>query len=267
MDNAGTPEKMPKVSAPSTDDIPVAMRETPDLPTKRTVNKPVLIASLVGLGVVALIAGGLLSLRLQQVSDPSLSQNSSSTAAQPSPRASATASPKPEDAILGHFAYPEAAQSELEPIVADGSIKMRKAAARAYQSMVAAARQEGVSLVAISGFRSIADQQYLYFNVKAERGETAAERAQVSAPPGYSEHHTGYAVDIGDGNVPATNLRQEFDGTSAYRWLKDNAARFSFEISFPKNNPQGVSYEPWHWRYVGDIQSLKTFYKAREQKP
>lgn len=268
MDNAGTPEKTPKVSAPSTDDIPVATRETPDLPAKTTVSKPVLIGSLAGLGLVALIAGGVLSFRLQQAPGSSVTNsNASSTPDQPLPSSSPTASPKSEDVLLGHFAYPEAPQSELEPIVPDGSIKMRKAAARAYRSMIAAAQQDGVSLVPISGFRSITDQQDLYFNVKAERGQTAAERAQVSAPPGYSEHHTGYAVDIGDGNVPATNLRQEFDGTSAYRWLKDNAARFSFELSFSKNNSQGVSYEPWHWRYVGDIQSLKMFYKAREQKP
>lgn len=118
----------------------------------------------------------------------------------------------------------------------------------------------------ISGFRSISDQKYLYFDVKAERNQDAAERAKVSAPPGYSEHHTGYAADIGDGNAPALNLNTDFDKSAAYRWLKANANRYSFELSFPKGNRQGVSYEPWHWRYVGDIQSLKTFYKARGQK-
>ncbi|MCY7275262.1 MAG: D-alanyl-D-alanine carboxypeptidase family protein, partial [Phormidesmis sp. CAN_BIN44] len=70
-------------------------------------------------------------------------------------------------------------------------------------------------------------------------------------------------IDIGDGNVPATNLSPSFDQTAAFNWLKQNAVRFNFEISFPKNNPQGVSYEPWHWRFVGDRQSLETFYKAR----
>jgi D-alanyl-D-alanine carboxypeptidase len=70
-------------------------------------------------------------------------------------------------------------------------------------------------------------------------------------------------VDIGDANVPAVNLSQSFEQTAAYRWLEANAARYSFEISFSKDNKQGVSYEPWHWRYVGDSDSLKTFYKAR----
>ncbi|MGA7934447.1 MAG: D-alanyl-D-alanine carboxypeptidase family protein, partial [Kovacikia sp.] len=48
----------------------------------------------------------------------------------------------------------------------------------------------------------------------------------------------------------------------ASKWLQANAAHYSFELSYPKNNPQGVNYEPWHWRYVGDIASLKTFYRA-----
>jgi len=70
-------------------------------------------------------------------------------------------------------------------------------------------------------------------------------------------------VDIGDGNTPATNLSPDFENTAAFKWLEKNAPYYSFEISFPKNNPQGVSYEPWHWRFVGDRDSLETFYKAK----
>ncbi len=133
--------------------------------------------------------------------------------------------------------------------------------------MVAAARTDGVILVTISGFRLLAEQDHLFFDVKAERGQDAKERAEVSAPPGYSEHHTGYAVDIGDGNAPATNLNPKFEKTAGFKWLQANAARFSFEMSFPRDNSQGVSYEPWHWRYVGDRQSLETFYKAKNLVP
>lgn len=82
-------------------------------------------------------------------------------------------------------------------------------------------------------------------------------------PPGFSEHHTGYAVDIGDGNAPHTHLEETFADTAAYRWLTAYAARFGFELSFPPNNPQGVMYEPWHWRFVGDSHSLETFYGSR----
>jgi len=69
---------------------------------------------------------------------------------------------------------------------------------------------------------------------------------------------------VGDGKVPATNLSTDFENTETFRWLKTNAPRFNFELSFPLNNPQGISYEPWHWRFVGDIQSLETFYKTRQ---
>jgi D-alanyl-D-alanine carboxypeptidase len=196
-------------------------------------------------------------MRLQQPLDPP------QLAASPAPEASPPVKEE-EDTLLGHYAYAEAPQSELE--VVEGNIKLRKAAAQAFKEMSAAAQAEGISLVPISGFRSIADQKYLYFKLKEERNQTAAERAKVSAPPGYSEHHTGYAIDIGDANAPATELRPDFDRTPAFRWLKENAARYSFEISFPKKNRQGVSYEPWHWRFTGDSASLKTFEKALRPK-
>jgi len=272
LDNAGKPETppetTPKVSAPltgalPTDDIPVAQREGDDTAPTARPNVVLLVGSLTALGIAALAAGGFVALRMQRSQTVTATETPSQTTSQPSPTGSASPT---GDTLLGHFAYQEAPQSELAPIVPDGTIKMRKAAATAYREMVAAAQQDGVSLVPISGFRSIADQKYLYFDVKAERNQDAEERAKVSAPPGYSEHHTGYAVDIGDGNAPSLNLNQDFDKSAAYRWLKAHANRYSFELSFPKNNRQGVSYEPWHWRFVGDIQSLKTFYRAHGQK-
>lgn len=263
MENAGTPEKSPKASIPLTDDIPVAQRDAPEQTQKPGLNRTFLFAGLAVLGVVALAAGSLVSLRMQQTQNTLAIENPSVGASPSSANATPGASPT-ADVLLGHFAYPEAPVAELAAIVPDGSIKMRKPAAQAFREMVAAAQQEGVNLVPISGYRTLADQKYLYFNVKAERGQVPAERAKVSAPPGYSEHHTGYAVDIGDANAPALNLNPDFDKTAAFRWLKSNAAHYSFELSFPKGNKQGVSYEPWHWRYVGDIHSLKTFYKARE---
>ena len=132
---------------------------------------------------------------------------------------------------------------------------------------IEAARAEGIELVVISGFRTKAEQKELFFGVGQQRNQTPAQRAQVSAPPGYSEHHTGYAVDIGDGSTPSTNLSRSFEKTAAFLRLQKNAARYGFELSFPENNPQGVMYEPWHWRYVGDDQSLATFYKGQGLPP
>jgi zinc D-Ala-D-Ala carboxypeptidase len=169
------------------------------------------------------------------------------------------------DVILGHFRYAEAPATELKSI--GGSFKLRSTAANKFQAMVAAARSAGVNITTISAFRSVAEQQHLFFDVKAKRAQETKKRAEVSAPPHHSEHHTGYAVDLGDGNVPGANLNQGFDQTAAYKWLRANAARYSFELSFPQGNAQGVSYEPWHWRYVGDSNSLETFYKARKSQP
>ncbi len=171
-----------------------------------------------------------------------------------------------QENLLGHLRYEEAQKYQLTKIAANGKIKLRKEAAQKYLQMQADAKANGIILKPISGFRSVQEQKYLFFKIKEKRGELASKRAKVSAPPGYSEHHTGYAVDLGDGKVPSTNLSPNFEKTAAFRWLEKNAPRYSFELSFPKNNPQGISYEPWHWRYVGDLESLETFYKARNLK-
>jgi D-alanyl-D-alanine carboxypeptidase len=124
-----------------------------------------------------------------------------------------------------------------------------------------------VDLRLLSAFRSIALQKDIFFKVKAERNQSAQERAQVSAPPGFSEHSTGFAVDLGDGSRPGTHLSEDFDQTPAFRWMKANANRFHFQLSFPRGNRQGVSYEPWHWRYEGSLEALRLFEPARRFSP
>ncbi len=166
--------------------------------------------------------------------------------------------------LFGHHPYGEAPLNQLRTIgrASDGyEIRLREAAAKSYLKMEADAKADGVDFVLISGFRTIAEQQQLFFEISKQRNQTPAQRAKVSAPPGHSEHHTGYAMDIGDGAVPSANLSTSFEKTAAYQWLQNNAAKYSFEMSFPPNNPQGVMYEPWHWRFVGDDDSLATFYK------
>jgi D-alanyl-D-alanine carboxypeptidase len=201
----------------------------------------------------------------QPDAQPLKRKQSDSEASKPFPNQSAKVKPsseKPEN-LLGHLPYDVAPESELEAITADGSLKMRSPAAQKFQQMQAAAKTEGITLIPISAFRTTKAQEQLFFGVKEQKAENATKRAEVSAPPGYSEHHTGYALDIGDGDAPATNLEPQFAETAAFRWLQENALKYSFELSFPPNNEQGVNYEPWHWRFVGDRQSLETFYKAR----
>lgn len=119
-------------------------------------------------------------------------------------------------------------------------------AARAWSAMKAAAYTERVSLHIVSAHRSI-DRQVQIIRRKLTAGQSIEQILAVSAPPGCSEHHTGRAVDIGtSSSVP---LQAEFEDTSAFRWLRANAKQFEFTLSYPKDNPFGFTYEPWHWCY------------------
>jgi zinc D-Ala-D-Ala carboxypeptidase len=245
------------------DDIPEAHREH-SLTAKSSTGLRWNIFLGLGGAVFLLVVGGWM---ISRWSMPKTAQVPAPTTTSAPTSVVSPASPSP-DSLLGHLAYKEAPQSDLTAVTPDGRVKLRTTAAKQFAAMVASAQSAGVALLPLSGYRSIQDQNYLFFDVKAERGQVATERAQVSAPPGYSEHHTGYAIDIGDGSRPDANLKISFEDSAAFRWLKANAAYYSFELSFPAHNPQGVSYEPWHWRFVGDQDSLKTFYKARQtEKP
>ncbi len=253
------------------DDIPEAIRRSEDEPAKSRVSAPVLAMGGLAVGAIALTTAALMLWPKGEPSAPiaaEVNPSSVSPSAAPSPTPTTASSPEASpDQVLGHFAYAEAPANELESITADGAIKMRQPAAVAYRKMSADAAAAGVRLTVISGFRSVADQNDLFFRVKEQRNQAVSKRAEVSAPPGHSEHHTGYAVDIGDSTRSDTNLSQSFENTPAFAWLSEHAAQYSFEISFTKGNIQGVSYEPWHWRFVGDRSSLETFYRAQHLKP
>jgi D-alanyl-D-alanine carboxypeptidase len=128
--------------------------------------------------------------------------------------------------------------------------------------MARSANAMGVSLMPISGFRTVEAQTAL-FNRQIERKGSKEAAARWSAPPGYSEHHTGYVLDIADKLHPESDLQMSFQETPAYQWLMTNASQFGFELSFPSNNFQGVSFEPWHWRYVGSSRAIQVFAIAK----
>ena len=163
--------------------------------------------------------------------------------------------------LLGHFPYPEADNQEL--VILSSGIKVHKELVESLESMRDAAAAENIDLVLLSGYRSHALQKEIFFDVKSIRNQTASERAKVSAPPGHSEHSTGYAIDVGDGENPQTHFSEAFESTKAFKWMKRNAARYHFKLSFPPENEQGVTYEPWHWRFEGTANALKQFEHAR----
>jgi zinc D-Ala-D-Ala carboxypeptidase len=173
---------------------------------------------------------------------------------------------------LGHFPYDENSTQDMSYIGSYAEKQNQRFerlsldAALALMKLIYVARTERIWIVPVSGFRSVTQQEKLYkAQIQRKGSETSA--AKVSAPPGYSEHHTGYAVDLADGNYPQEDISFKFAETEASRWLNLHAREFGFELSFPKNNSQGVSYEPWHWRFIGSSQAETVFQQARSNQP
>ena len=158
--------------------------------------------------------------------------------------------------VLGHFPYQEAASENLIEI--NPNILVHKKMYKSLKKMQDDAEKDGVYLVFLSGYRSIKLQKQIFYSLKSIRNQIASERARVSAPPGYSEHSTGFAIDIGDAYEREADFEESFENTSAFQWLKNNAAKYHFRLSFDKNQTN-VDYEPWHWRYEGSIEALKIF--------
>ena len=119
-------------------------------------------------------------------------------------------------------------------------------AARAWTHLREAALRDGVVLEAISGYRSH-DYQLGIFERKLARGQAVDEILAVNAAPGFSEHHAGTALDIGTPDEPPAE--ESFERTPAFAWLRDNAGGYGFAMSYPRDNPHGIVYEPWHWRF------------------
>ena len=158
--------------------------------------------------------------------------------------------------ILGHLPYKEVPQEKL--VLIEPNIEVHVDMRDSLLKMREEAKKDGIYLVFLSGFRSINLQNDIFYSLKSIRNQEAAERAKVSAPPGYSEHSTGFAIDIGDATQRGADFETEFENTDAFRWLISNAAKFHFKLSFNKNNKY-IDYEPWHWRYEGSIEALEVF--------
>ena len=158
--------------------------------------------------------------------------------------------------ILGHLPYAEISKEKL--VLIEPNIEVHMDMRDSLLKMREEAKKDGIYLVFLSGYRSINLQNDIFYSLKSIRNQEAAERARVSAPPGYSEHSTGFAIDIGDATQRETDFETDFENTDAFRWLRKNAAKFHFKLSFNKDNKY-IDYEPWHWRYEGSIEALKVF--------
>ena len=124
--------------------------------------------------------------------------------------------------------------------------QLRTGAASAWHSMVHAAEQDGVVLQFVSAYRS-AEYQAGLIQRCLDRGEELTDILSRIAAPGFSEHQSGLALDV---TTPGYEpVEEAFETSTAFAWLQEHASRFEFVMSFPKDNPFGIIYEPWHWCY------------------
>ncbi len=139
--------------------------------------------------------------------------------------------------------------SNIVEMSTDHSVKgkyLNKEAYGHFKDMVNSAKKDGIELKNISSYRSYSYQSSLYNKYVKRDGKNEADT--YSARPGYSEHQTGYALDINVGSRSA-----KFEKTKEYEWLINNSYKYGFFLRYPegKENITGYLFEPWHYRYVG----------------
>lgn len=124
--------------------------------------------------------------------------------------------------------------------------RMTPATLAAWQRMQQAAAADGISLLLVSAYRSV-DYQADLIRRKLASGRTLDDILRVNAAPGFSEHHTGCAIDIACPDDPP--LEESFEKTEAFAWLTAHAGDYGFVMSYPRGHQHAISYEPWHWCY------------------
>lgn len=133
-----------------------------------------------------------------------------------------------------------------------GAHRLTSEAAAAWERLEAAAADAGHRLRIVAAFRDIDTQRSLFLRRLSGPSEAAIGRTlRWTAPPGYSKHHTGRAVDL----TVAGSTAGRFGSSAAYSWLtadsNANARRFGFTPSYPPGSQDGPNPERWEWIYVG----------------
>lgn len=179
--------------------------------------------------------------------------------------------------MLGHLPYGDAADGDLVDAPAGFALNRCRVRSEVWpdlQRLIAEASADpraGGVIRGLSCHRAIGRQRAVFCRERAD----PASRAISAAPPGHSEHATGYAIDFAIRPSPnCPDAEACMSALPAARWLRENAPRFGFEQSFPAANAQGVKWEPWHWRWVGTSRTAPgaararfTFARARREFP
>ena len=136
---------------------------------------------------------------------------------------------------------------EISIEYARSGMQLVSEAKEAFETLSQEAKKDGMTIIAMSSYRSYDYQVNLYNNYVKSDGKDAADT--YSDRPGFSEHQTGLAVDIYNKELPYTS----FEETKEFEWMQKNAYKYGFILRFPKDkvNITGYQYEAWHYRYVG----------------
>ena len=130
------------------------------------------------------------------------------------------------------------------------NLKLDSLAAEAFIKMKKDAKKDLIEFRVASAFRSF-NHQHNIIDRKLKQGRSIESILKENTLPGYSEHHTGCAVDfLSEG---AYSLSVDFENTDTFRWLIENANRYGFYLSYPKGNKKGIMYEPWHWTFNNNV--------------
>lgn len=197
----------------------------------------------------------------QSAPAPTAPPASQSTPSSSQPQSESTDVPASADPLLILANKDNPLPADYAPDLAyleGGSYQMQSEAAAAFDRMKNAANATGLHLMACSTYRSVERQTEL-FNAEIQKwieqgmDEAAAreQAATVVMVPGCSEHNTGLAVDVG--SITNQRVEEDFENEPEFAWLQEHAAEYGFILRYPADKVEvtGVTYEPWHYRYVG----------------
>ena len=155
---------------------------------------------------------------------------------------------------------PDGYEPDLETV--QGKYKMDKLAASAAKELLAAAKAAGYDMQLCSAYRTVEKSAELYerqvkqwMSYGYDEATAKVEAARWVAPPGTSEHHTGLAMDLVSSDYwgQYSDLEHAYENFDSFKWMVAHCAEYGFILRYPKDKQDitGITYEPWHYRYVG----------------